>query len=59
MHKSRLAGAVCLAASLAASAPLAQSHWLDTYKEPARRLIAEATSSAFAWNRLVPWIRDF
>jgi carboxypeptidase Q len=35
-----------------ASTPFAQSQWLDAYKEPARRLIAEAASSPFAWNRL-------
>src|SRR4051794_21619799 len=26
--------------------------WLDTYREPAARLIAEATSTRFAWERL-------
>ena len=29
-----------------------QSNWLDAYREPAERLIAESTSNAFAWNRL-------
>ena len=52
MHKSGLVVAVCLAAILSASSPFAQSQWLDAYKDPARRLIAEATSSAFAWDRL-------
>src|SRR5262245_48335580 len=29
-----------------------QSSWLDTYREPADRLITEALSSTFAWDRL-------
>src|SRR5438477_935834 len=28
------------------------SRWLDPYREPAARLIAEATSDTFAWRRL-------
>jgi carboxypeptidase Q len=30
----------------------AQDHWIDAYREPARRLIAESTASRFAWERL-------
>ena len=29
-----------------------KSAWLDTYREPAARLIGEAVSSTFAWDRL-------
>jgi carboxypeptidase Q len=29
-----------------------QEHWLNTYREPARRLIEESTSTRFAWERL-------
>ena len=37
----------------AARQPIAQSSsWLDTYREPAARLIAESQSSPFAWERL-------
>jgi carboxypeptidase Q len=33
--------------------PMAQSSsWLDTYRDPAARLIAESQSSPFAWERL-------
>ena len=44
-------------AVVAAAAPLPAQHgtaadWLDAYREPARQLIAEAQSSAFAWERL-------
>jgi carboxypeptidase Q len=51
MHKCRLVVAVFLLSGLTA-APFAQSPWLDAYQEPARRLIAEGTSSSFAWERL-------
>lgn len=34
------------------SHPSAQSHWLDPYREPAARIIAESLSSRFAWERL-------
>jgi carboxypeptidase Q len=34
------------------SGPAAQSHWLDPYREPAGRIIAESLSSRFAWERL-------
>jgi carboxypeptidase Q len=52
MHKSRLLVAVSLAAAVCTAAPAAQSHWLEAYREPARRLIAEGTSTSFAWDRL-------
>ncbi len=52
MQKSRLVVAVSLAAVVTVSTPFAQPHWLEAYREPARRLIAEATSSSFAWDRL-------
>jgi carboxypeptidase Q len=32
--------------------PHAQSSWLDAYREPAAKLIAESMSSRFAWERL-------
>ena len=34
------------------AAPSADTPWLDPYREPASRLIGEAMSSPFAWNRL-------
>ena len=52
MHKSRLLVVVSLAAAVCTAAPVAQSHWLEAYREPARRLIAEGTSTSFAWDRL-------
>ena len=51
MQKPRLVAAVSFVAALTASG-LAQSDWLQPYREPARRLIGEATSSSFAWERL-------
>ena len=39
--------------SLPRHAPTAQSSsWLDDYREPAARLIAESLSNHFAWERL-------
>jgi carboxypeptidase Q len=39
--------------TLASGALVAQSpSWLDAYREPASRLIAESTSTRFAWERL-------
>jgi carboxypeptidase Q len=32
--------------------PMADSRWLDAYREPTARLIGEALSSRFAWERL-------
>jgi carboxypeptidase Q len=59
MHTSTKSRALpCLALSivllsLAAQRPSAQSSsWLDAYRDPAARLIAEAQSSPFAWERL-------
>ncbi len=52
MQKSRLVVAVSLAATVAVSTAFAQAHWLEAYREPARRLIAEGTSTSFAWDRL-------
>ena len=52
MQKPRLVVAVSLAAAVSIAAPVAQSHWLEAYREPARRLIAEGTSTTFAWDRL-------
>jgi len=41
-------------AALDAEAPPenGKSAWLETYREPAARLIGEAVSSTFAWDRL-------
>ena len=38
--------------SAAPPAPSASTSWLDPYREPAARLIGEALSSSFAWDRL-------
>ena len=38
--------------SAAPAAPSASTSWLDPYREPAARLIGEALSSSFAWDRL-------
>src|SRR5690349_17803888 len=51
-----LGAALALTAAAASGATAAgqsaPSAWLDGYREPARRLIAEAESSRFAWDRL-------
>lgn len=58
MPRHRLAVALSLlmfgGADLRAQAvlPVDPPAWLDPYREPARRLIAEATRDAFAWRRL-------
>jgi carboxypeptidase Q len=52
MQRYRLVVAASLAAAVCSAAPVAQSHWLEAYREPARRLIAEGTSTSFAWDRL-------
>ena len=53
MHRFRSDVGVCLLAALAlTAAPSAQSSWLDQYRQPAQRLIDEASSSGFAWQRL-------
>ncbi len=36
----------------------AQASWLDVYREPASRIIGEALSSTFAWNRLAELTDD-
>ena len=33
-------------------APSGSTSWLDPYREPAARLVGEALSSSFAWDRL-------
>ena len=38
--------------SAAPPPPSASTSWLDPYREPAARLIGEALSSSFAWDRL-------
>src|SRR6185295_992441 len=44
---------IALLLSAAPPAPTAAStSWLDPYREPAARLIGEALSSSFAWDRL-------
>ena len=53
MHKPSVAGAgASVLLALISAATAAQPAWLDAYREPARRLIAEATSNRFAWERL-------
>src|SRR6476659_10046911 len=44
----------CAAVGLAAQMPqsTAKPAWLDGYRDPAARLIGEAVSSTFAWDRL-------
>jgi carboxypeptidase Q len=47
--------AIGLLAGIGAGIPAAasgQAGWLDSYRETARRIIAESTSSRFAWERL-------
>jgi carboxypeptidase Q len=45
---------LCLAAgrSLVAQSESSSSSWLDVYRQPAARLIAEAMGDSFAWRRL-------
>ena len=55
MAKSRIrAFVLCLvmSAGMMAGAVTGQGDWLDRYRDPARRLIAEAESSGHAWKRL-------
>jgi len=53
-HRYRVGVFVCaiLAISSNRTALVEQDHWIDQYREPARRLIEESTSSRFAWERL-------
>jgi len=48
----RLAVALALAAATAAHPSAAAQDWLDAYREPAARLMAEARAGDFGWNRL-------
>lgn len=55
-HFWRSGAVLLICAALAAGAYAASSRtgadWLEGYREPAQRLIAEATSNDFAWQRL-------
>lgn len=51
MLRSGCVPGVAAAVSLAVITS-AQSSWIDSYREPAARLIQESTSSTFAWERL-------
>ncbi|MGH9371559.1 MAG: M20/M25/M40 family metallo-hydrolase [Vicinamibacterales bacterium] len=48
----RLPCLLAVLAVLAVGHPAAQVEWLDSYREPARRIVAQASSSRFAWERL-------
>ncbi len=53
MHASRpLALALALVAAAVAWPSAQATSWIDAYREPASRIIAAATSSDFAWQRL-------
>jgi carboxypeptidase Q len=41
-----------LIAGLSVAPAASQDHWLDAYREPVRRVIDEALSTRFAWDRL-------
>ncbi len=43
---------VCAQAALGSGESSHRSTWLEAYREPAARLIGEAVSSTFAWDRL-------
>src|SRR6476469_3932523 len=47
-----LAATTIRAQSPHATAALAHPGWLDAYRDPAARLIGEAVSTTFAWDRL-------
>src|SRR3954468_11194292 len=47
-----LAATTIRAQSSHATAALARPGWLDIYRDPASRLIGEAVSTTFAWDRL-------
>lgn len=53
-HRYGVGVFVCAILSISSNgtAPVGQDHWIDQYREPARRLIEESTSSRFAWERL-------
>ena len=44
--------ACCAILLLLIPSPPGAQHWIDEYREPARRLIEESLSSGFAWERL-------
>jgi carboxypeptidase Q len=46
------AATLCAQATQGESAIASRNAWLDAYREPAARLIGEAVSSTFAWDRL-------
>jgi carboxypeptidase Q len=53
--RTRIAGPLCialLAFFITTPAPTAQSQWIDAYREAASRLVGEALSTRFAWERL-------
>jgi carboxypeptidase Q len=52
MFRSRFAIAGLLGAVVAALAAQSGRQWLDAYRGPAQRLIAESQASDFAWQRL-------
>src|SRR5687768_11050223 len=52
MHKHHGVAVSVLAAVSLLAEPAAQSPWIEAYREPARRLIAAASASTFAWDRL-------
>ena len=49
---NRHAAALCLALIVASGHAVPAQDWLDAYRAPASRLIAESQSSDFGWNRL-------
>ena len=57
----RLATALVVGLLLVISAPLplAQTNWIDAYREPAARLIGESLSTPFAWERLAEMTDTF
>lgn len=55
MHTSRLMlleTTVVMGVLIGGTRPLAQSSWIEAYRDPAGRLIGEALSDRFAWERL-------
>ena len=49
---SRRAAALCVCLLLLEWGLSAQTDWLETYREPAKRIIDESLSTRFAWERL-------
>jgi carboxypeptidase Q len=52
IHGENVAAQAPYDASARAEAPVSRGRWLDQYREPAAKLIGEAVSSTFAWDRL-------